>query len=43
MTRNVLIGSASIILLLIVLYYMKRVEVNRLKNDLGASEVRSEH
>ncbi len=36
MVRNVLIGSISVILLLIVLYYMKRVEVGRLKKDMDS-------
>ena len=34
MVRNVLIGSICVILLLVVLYYMKRVEVGRLKHDM---------
>jgi hypothetical protein len=34
MLRNLLIGCISIILLLVVLYYMKRVEVGRLKHDV---------
>ena len=34
MVRNVLIGSISVILLISVLYYMKRVEVGRLKKDM---------
>ncbi len=34
MARNILIGSISVIMLLVVLYYLKRVEVGRLKHDM---------
>lgn len=43
MVRNVLIGSVSIILLISVLYYMKRVEVGRLKKDMDGLVVSFEH
>ena len=32
-TRNVIIGSLSVVVLVTLLYYMKRVEVTRLKKD----------
>ena len=41
MVRNVLIGSISVILLISVLYYMKRVEVGRLKKDMDGLVVRT--
>lgn len=34
MARNFLIGSVCVILLLVVLYYMKRVEVGKLRHDM---------
>lgn len=34
MSRNMLIASVCIIALLTILYYMKRVEVGRLKKDM---------
>ena len=40
MVRNILIGSVSIILLITILYYMKRVEVGRLKKDMDSMVVR---
>lgn len=39
MARNVIIGCISIILLLSVLYFMKRVEVGRLKTDMDGMAV----
>lgn len=38
-TRNVLIGSLSVILLMVVLYYMKRVEAGRIKHDMVVMSV----
>lgn len=40
MMRNILIGSISVICLLTVLYYMKRVEVGRLRKDVESIGVR---
>lgn len=34
MARNILIGCVTVIMLLTVLYYMKRVEVGRLKKSI---------
>ena len=41
MTRNILIASVTVIILLTILYYMKRVEVGKLKKDMESIGVRN--
>lgn len=41
MSRNILIGSITVIILLTILYYMKRVEVGRLNKDMEKMGVRT--